>query len=40
MAAKQLIFNEHARQKILDGVTILTRCSKSNPGTSGKKCNN
>lgn len=36
MAAKQLIFNEHARQKILDGVTILTDAVKATLGPQGR----
>jgi chaperonin GroEL len=36
MAAKQLIFNEHARQKILDGVTILTNAVKATLGPQGR----
>jgi len=36
MAAKQLIFNEHARQKILEGVTILTDAVKATLGPQGR----
>ncbi len=36
MAAKQLIFNEHARQKILNGVTILTNAVRATLGPQGR----